>query len=364
MELRSNKPWVQVRINGSAPQTFILDSGCAIGSVVARECADRLRFGLGAGTRRNLGAGEGVSVAVTSMPDVTLDAGGDTLHVPRVGVFPLAHVSPYEGRRVDGLLGADFLGRNVVELDYAHRSVRTFDPATFAYAGPGTSIPITLEAGLVVAEGAIAPPGGTPIPCRFVVDTGVRATVIVYHPFTVAHALVGTQPRVLTATVGGGAGGETKGDVGRLDSLRIGGVVIARPTAIFSRDTAGVFAGTRQDAIVGGELLRRFTVILDCAHGRMILEPNAGTGAPFDYDMSGLFLVSPGPDFRRVVIQSVAQGTPGAGAGLEKGDEIVRVNGREAARMTLDDVRAALMRAGGECRLEVQHAGARREVTL
>jgi len=33
---------VRVTINGSAPQTFILDTGSRGSSIIARECADRL----------------------------------------------------------------------------------------------------------------------------------------------------------------------------------------------------------------------------------------------------------------------------------------------------------------------------------
>jgi hypothetical protein len=50
-EIASNKPFVQVAIDGSAPQWFILDTGCSGPSIVAKECADRLKLGRGAESR-------------------------------------------------------------------------------------------------------------------------------------------------------------------------------------------------------------------------------------------------------------------------------------------------------------------------
>lgn len=363
-EIVSNKPWVKVSINGSDPQTFILDTGCRGTSIIARECADRLGMKLGETNQTRLGAGQGVSVGFTRTKDVTLGVAGDTLSSPGLGVFPLAHVSPYEGRRVDGLLGEDFMRRHVVEIDYAQRVIRIHDPASYHYAGKAAPTPIEFHQGLAVAAAEMTPPGGEPIPCHVVIDTGVRTTVVWYHPFVLAHDLVATQPRVITGTIGGGAGGETKGDIGRLERLTIGDLTLVRPTVVFSRDTTGVFAGSGEDGIVGGELLRRCKVTFDYPDRQLFLEPYATPVADFDYDMSGLFLVSAGPDFKRVTIQSVADGTPAQEAGLVKGDEIVTVDGRKAGTLSLDQIRDLLKKDGATCVLGIARGEERREVRL
>jgi len=363
-EISSNKPWVRVRVDGSEPQNFILDAGSRGSSYVGRECADRLHLKLGPERMLRIGAGQGVEVPFTFSLDVTLDVAGDTCEVPGVGVFPLEHVSVYEGRRLDGMLGEDFFRRHVVTIDYAKATMRIEDPDTYRHRGPGTPIPITFDGGLAVADAVLTPVGRAPIPCRVVIDTGVRSTVVWYHPFVVAHDLVATQPHALAATVGGGVGGESTGDVGRIADLTIGDLHVVRPTAVFSRDTTGVFAGTEEAGLVGGEILRRCRVTFDYAHARLWLEPDALPVGGFDADMSGLFLVGTGEDFHRVTVQSVAAGTPAADAGLAKGDEIVTVDGRDAARLTLDDVRDRLKHEGATCRLRVRRGADERDVTL
>jgi hypothetical protein len=362
-EIASNKPFVQVKINGSGPEWFILDTGCSGGSVIAKECADRLGLGRGDETSRHLGAGAGVSVGVATTPDVTLEVAGDTMSAPALRVFSLAHVSPLEGRRVNGLLGEDFLRRHVVEIDYAVRRIRIFERDAFTPAAHGVVVPIALENGLAVAAGSIAPPGRAPISCRLVIDTGVRGTVILYHPFAVEHRLLDVPGNLVAAMVGGGAGGETRGDIGRLDSLRIGPVPFLRPTAIFSRDTAGVFSEPDPDGIVGGELLRRCRVTFDYPHERLILEPYAEPQPAMEYDMSGVFLVAMGDDFHRLVIQSVTARTPATDAGLRKGDEILAVDGQRPPGLTLEGLRQ-LFRVPGKHRLRLQRSGRQVEVWL
>jgi len=376
-EIASNKPYVQVTINGSAPNMFIFDTGCAGGSVIARECADRLRLGRGAEESQHLGAGAGVDVGVATVRGVTLGLGGDTLSAPEFRVFSLAHVEPFEGRRVDGLLGEDFLRRHVVQFDYAKRKVRILDPRSYVPDAKATVVPIDTESGLAVAEGSVALPGRSAIPCRLVIDTGVRATVIFYHPFSVANGLLDASGRAVTATIGGGAGGETRGDLGRVDRLSVGGLTFAKPVALFSRDTVGVFAQSEPDGIVGGELLRRCRVTFDYPGGRLVLEPYAER-APFVYDMSGTFLIGGGgqaqpgvrnlepfdqPDFSHVVIFSVAERTPAAECGLEKGDEIVSIDGRPAVEIGVEGARE-LFRRPARYRLEIRRGAERLRIEL
>jgi membrane-associated protease RseP (regulator of RpoE activity) len=244
------------------------------------------------------------------------------------------------------------------------RRIRLYAPQTFHPSATQTAIPIEFVGGLAVAPAELTPPGATPIPCRVVVDTGLRTTVTWYHPFVVARDLVATQPRVVTGTVGGGAGGESTGDGGRLAQLRIGAVTVERPTVVFSRDTAGVFAGRDADGIVGGELLRRYRVTFDYSRKVLYLEPNSGAPSAFDYDMSGLFLVARGPDLKGVAIQSVASDSPAAEAGLRKGDEIATVDGRSVAKTSLDELRELLKHDGATHRLGIRRGDAAMEVTL
>ena len=362
IEIASNKPWVQVVINNSVPQWFILDSGASGGTILAKEAADRLGLKRGSEIGTHIGAGAGVDVGVATLSNVTIGVAGDAMVIPEMRVFSFAHVSPYEGRRLDGLLGEDFLWRNVVEIDYAKRRLRIIDPAKYTPSPAATIVPITLVHGLAMADAAITRPGEPTISCRFVIDTGVRTTLVLYHPFVMEHRFLETSEPTITATIGGGVGGETKGDLGRLDSLRIGTLSFAKTPVIYSRDTVGVFAGDDADGIVGGEILRRCKTTFDYAHSRLILEPYSDA-KPLEYDMSGLFLVGQGADYARVTVLSVAARTPAAEAGLMKGDEIMAIDGRPASQVGVEGARQ-LFRTPATYRLEVKRGDTKLNVEM
>src|SRR6185503_17655466 len=310
-EISSNKPFVQVSINGSKPQWFVLDTGNNSNTILGRECADRLQLGRGAEDKVQIGAGSGADVGLSRASQaVHLEALGETLTVAEPMVLTLGHIARLEGRRVDGLLGADFLSRHVVELDYARSTITIHDPARFEPPPGAVVVPLNLETGWPIAEGTITRRDGKPIPCRLIIDTGVRGVVTLFRPFSEKHGLHDSPGSLHNLVVGGGAGGVTRGDAGRLEAMSLGSRSFAKPVAVFSRDTVGIFALDGPDGIVGGELLKRHRVTFDCPHARMLLEPYPEPAAPFEYDMSGLFLAADAPDYTRIRVMAVNPETP------------------------------------------------------
>jgi hypothetical protein len=352
------RPWP------SAPQWFILDTGNSGPSIIAHDCAERLGLERGPETRvENTGAGAGADLRISrARHPVTLGAVGETLSVPEPRVLTLTHVGKVEGRRVDGLLGADFMARHVVELDYAKRRITLRDPAKYEPPPGAIVVPLDVRTGWPIVDGTITPAGGKPIPCRLIIDTGVRFTIALHRPFSTRHGLLEGSGRLRDVVIGSGAGGVSRGDVGRLDALTLGPLTVERPTAIFSRDTVGAFASDEPEGIVGGELLVRHRVTFDYPHQRMILEPYPRQGA-HEYDMSGLFLFVDAPDYQRIRILSVAPHTPASEAGLRLDDEIVAIGNRSTPALTLDAARQ-MLRTPGTKRIRVRRDGQVLEMRL
>jgi hypothetical protein len=363
-EITNNKPFVRVSIDGSEPQWFILDTGLSGPSIVARESAERVGLSRGDEARTEVGAGAGADVRLSQARGVvTLSALGETLSVAQPRVLTLGHVTRYEGRPVDGLLGHDFMARHVVTLDYAARTITLRDPAGYTPPPDASVVPLDLETGWPIATGTVTPKGGKPLPCRVIIDTGVRGIVTLFTPFAAAHGLHGAKGQLRDLVVGGGAGGLTRGDVGRFAALTLGPVTFAEPIVILSRDTTGVLAAGDPQAIVGGELLRRHRVTFDYAHRRMILEPVAAASSPFEYDMSGLFLALDESGSGAIQVMAVHPGSPGDEAGVRAGDRIVAIDGRRVPALALDDARLAF-RVAGPHRLEIRRDGHAEHLTL
>lgn len=360
-EITNNKTFVPVKVNGSAPQWFIFDTGNNGNSLISSECADRLRLERGAEEKHQIGAGSGAPTGVSQLRHpMRLEALGETLMVAEPTVFTLGNVSRIEGRRADGLVGADFLARHVVEIDYAQGTMTVHDPEGYVPPRGAAVLPLMLDLGWPVVEGTVTTRGGTPIPIRVIVDTGMRGTMTLFRPFSERHRLYDTA-RLRNVVLGSGAGGMTRGDIDRADSLTLGPLAFKESVISYATDTTGIFSIDLVDGIMGGEILRRHRVTFDCPHQRLILEPYASPQAAFEADMSGLFLAADPPDYQAIRILWVGPGTPGAKAELEIGDQIVSIDGRKALR--LDEARE-LFRTPGTRRLEIRRNGRPMQVRL
>ena len=206
----------------------------------------------------------------------------------------------------------------------------------------------------MVVAARITLPGGDSLAARFLVDTGVRHALMINRPFAERHKLASRLPGGLEGAVGYGLGGETRGRVARAAALRVGGIVVREPVVVLSLDTQGVLASSDFDGIIGGDFLRRCHVIFDHPRQRILLEPNASFATPFDYDMSGTFLLARGDDFKRFEVWRLLANSPATDAGLTEGDVITSVDGKPAAKLTLEEVRRALRAGEREVELGVR----------
>ena len=353
-EISSNKPFVQVRINDSAPYWFILDTGSSYSSTIDWNVAASLGLKIEGEKATHVGAGEGIQVKMGGTSGIDFDIHGLKLVNQPAAVVELGHVSEYEGRYLDGTVGYNFISLYVVEIDYANDTIRLYNPASYEYSGSGRVIPFEFISQLPAIRGALSLPGMQPVAGTFVVDTGTRMAILLNTPFVEKNKLLDAKMKFLYATVGGGVGGESKGYVGRIDGMQLGPFLAPQPVVVFLQDKSGVIASGGFDGIIGGALLRRTKVIFDYSRRQLILEPYAASPKPYEYDMSGLFLIGKGPDFRQYVIQSVMDDSPGANAGLQRGDIITTINESPAREYTLGELRELLTQEGREIKFEIQ----------
>jgi len=197
------------------------------------------------------------------------------------------------------------------------------------------------------------------------VDTGGRGLLTLTAPFVAEHELIASLPVTHFATVGVGVGGEVRHWIGRLEELRIGPLAFRDvPVDLAPAGARGAYARGDRAGVLDAELLNRFRVVFDYARERIVLEARTDLAAPFEVDMSGLFLTAPPPEFDRPTVSSVLDGSPAAAAGLAPGDEILSIDGEPASGMTLDALRALLKREGETRRLEVRRGAVRLTVDL
>jgi hypothetical protein len=360
MKIASNKPFIDVRIAGSAPQQFLFDTGSnaslidpALAKVVGLEAIESNEGNQGVGNARTTfiryGAPLCEEVAGAAVPDIHF-----------IG-FDLSTISSVEGLPVRGTVGGEFIHNFVFVIDYEHRRLQALDPASFEYHGDGIVLPIAVD-GQIFATVKLRKHSGETVTGTFYVDTGTRTALSLNAPFTRANRLLDGETAIPEATLGVGIGGESLATVFRFSDVEIGALHLHDVVATASHDEKGVFADPNLAGIIGGNLLRKFTVILDYPHKRMILEKTRHSDSPFLYDAAGVFLMADGPKYDRIRILRVVPGSPATDAALQKGDVIEAVDGKRAT--VLDDVRTLFLRLGVTYRLRISRDGKSFEKTL
>ncbi|HEX4740083.1 MAG TPA: aspartyl protease family protein, partial [Caulobacteraceae bacterium] len=350
--LLNNHIYVQAKVDGQGPFTFIVDSGGH--TLISPELVGRLGL-KSVGQFQTSGAGEGHQASgFVEVPDIALGA----LHLRgQVGFATSVYDPSIEGIAVDGMVGFELIRRFATRIDYGARTITFTDPARFRPADAGDPVPFVFYDHLPQVRGFIAD-----LPARLDIDTGSRSEIDITAPFVAAHDLRTRFTPGVTAVTGWGVGGKVTSYVARLPSLTLGDQTIARPVADIDSAKGGAFSDANVDGNIGGGVLQRFVVTLDYAHQVLWLKPltqppaDAGT-----FDRAGMW-INAGPD--GFVVVDVTPGGPAAQGGVVVGDVITTLDNRPALPADLSAARILLHASppGSKVTLQVRHAGDDREI--
>jgi hypothetical protein len=247
---------------GDKPYAFLIDSGSGNVLLDTRVAQDA---GLGEeGALEVRGATRSGGMHIARLPQLTIGTAAlDDLIVSTIDLGAGAgHM------RIDGILGYPFFASSLVQLDFPHHVMRFGPPGSFAPTGDR----ITLDTDREIPEAVFRVNG---IDAPFIIDTGNSGDVLLYSPFVDAH------PRL--APPAGAAGGSYIGIGGadrtygtRLESLRLGSILIPGQSADVIVAKNGAFADRVDAGNVGLGVLRKFVVTFDFANHAMYLERPTG----------------------------------------------------------------------------------------
>ncbi|MEJ6792063.1 MAG: PDZ domain-containing protein [Lacinutrix sp.] len=149
---------------------------------------------------------------------------------------------------------------------------------------------------------------------------------------------------------------------------------------------------------VGGEILKRFNIILDYSNARMVIKPNSNFKKIFSYNKSGLEVENEGvrlvteyepntisnikdrrintinvqavyTNTRKFIVKKaytisfVRPDSPAARVGLQKGDVIIKINGNDSNKFSLQELIYKFYdKQGKSISMEVERLGKRIKV--
>lgn len=262
---------IPARVNGSAPLSFVLDTGYGI-TMLNPDNAETLQLRrVGQMTIDGIAGEETAAV----FAGATFDFAGAIYAPPRVAALPSDRER--RARYRDGVLGHGFFRRFVVEIQPPTGTVKLHEPQTYRYSGPGEIVPLHFRHSIPTAEATIVLPGRPPIKAVFEIDTGCDGGLCLGHDFVETNQLLPPGEKTRGGTREG-VGGDTTTREGHLPRLELGRLFVENPEANFF--VKGSPADPGLAGHIGIEVLRRFNVIFDYARQRMILEPLRSSPEP------------------------------------------------------------------------------------
>jgi hypothetical protein len=342
-----NLIFLPVRINQGKPLLFELDSSAGISSV----------------DPSNTPNAPGSTSSATSVPDCVLALPGVELPMRALAIAAKRDFGLQMGMPYYGTLGADFFNRLVVVINYLRQTVQLYDPATFTYSGPGKSFPLTFAGTTPLIRAKFELSGHKSLEANFEVNTALDAAIVFSSAYTEARRFSSVHFKTVASSypeLDGGA----KIFLGRLKIFQLGPYVVEQPVAAFSQSSPVKGRDAALAGAIGAGFLRRFTVIFDLPHQRIILEPNLDFNKFAEEDMSGLSIVAKGTNLRTFEIVRVQPGSPGAAVGIHEGDIIAGIDEEPAADITLNAVRDLFRQVGHKYKLVIERNGKTQEVVI
>ncbi|WP_310396280.1 aspartyl protease family protein [Hymenobacter sp.] len=315
-------------LNGFGPYNFLLDTGVSTSILTSPALADSLR--LRHGQRfRVVGAG-GLESGLLAYQTDSVRTALPGVVAPFMTWLVLSedvlNLSGYVGVPIHGILGSELFRSFVVTLRPEVNQLVLDAPAT--YRGPRgkrwSSIPLILQNNKAYVVAGVQLSDSLTLPLKLVLDTGA------------SHALsleLDSDPRLrgparrLPTDLGRGLTGIVQGYLGRVTTMQLGRYTMRSVLTSFP-NAADVHRRTDvpRNGNVGYELLKRFSLVVDYPHQRLLLRPNTQFRDPFEHDMCGVELLATGPDYRRFLVLRVMPGSPAAAAGLEVDEELLSIN--------------------------------------
>ena len=334
IRVENNIVLVDVTLDGHGPYEADFDTGGEL--MLTPAVVSELKLAAG-GQWKEGGGGEGSVIASAgALPAIAI--GAAKVQHPVFTVHEFDDAAP---RRI--LVGAEFLQRYVVRLDFDAMTMTLTPPERFEPPAHAAVLPFHFQSNQPEITGAV-----DGIAATFAVDTGDNGSLLLIAPFARRYGLA--ERYRATIPYGGMSITATHGLYARAHRVELNGAdgrpveSIMRPVTRISTQQGGFDANAYVGANLGVGILEQFNVTFDYAHRRIFLERNHLYGQPDAFDRSGMKLHKDEAGWK---VTQVWPGTPAERAGVRAGDALVRLGGVDAAALDGAKARALTMQAAG-----------------
>lgn len=370
----NNLIFIPIKVNG-IELNFLLDSGVEETILFGMEDRKEVTFyNVETITLRGLGSADAIE-GIKSTNNV-LETHGlqSTNHLLYVVLDQEFNLSSHVGIPVNGIIGYPFFKNNLVAINYQNNKISVYKNTLFRknkIAKKFKKTPITIERNKPYAMADIQLEEVN-IKAKLLLDIGNSDALWLFQNRSKE---IKIPTKNFADYLGQGFSGDVFGKRAKLSKLTIEQFEFKDPIVAFP-DTSSIrnvrMVPNRLGSI-GGEILKRFTVVFDYSGQSLYLKKNSNFNTPFLYNKSGIEFQSIGLQWVKetVALQTVSkdidplesqgihltntfkykfqlkpvyqilnlrENSDASSSGLKKGDVVISINGNKAYRYTLKQI--------------------------
>ncbi|UTN06533.1 PDZ domain-containing protein [Flavobacterium bizetiae] len=286
-KLINNLIFIPIKVNG-IELNFLLDSGVEETILFSMEEKQEVSFhNIQKIKLRGLGSEDEIE-GLKSTNNV-LESHGlkSSNHLVYIILDQSFNLSSHIGIPVNGIIGYKFFKNNIVEINYQKKRVvvHANDKSTHERLSKKfNEVPITIERSKPYIY-ATAVVNDDKIPAKLLIDIGNSDAFWIFE-----NNKIKLPKKNFPDFLGKGFSGDIEGHRAKIDNFLIDDFNFKKPIVSFPDSTSIRNVKMVPDRIgsVGGEVLKRFTVVLDYEDKKMYLKKNSKFSEPFTYNKSGI----------------------------------------------------------------------------
>jgi hypothetical protein len=308
IEIYNNLVVVPMILNNQLPLKFILDTGVRTSILTEKAYSDILNLQY---SRKYTIAGPGgeklVDAYVTN--NVSLDMPGvqGRGHAMLVLDQDYLELRNYLGTDVHGIMGYELFSRFIIEVDYERKTLTLMLPQRFKEKRRFQWLPIHIEDTKPYITVSLEMNDTTTLSAKLLIDSGASHGLFLE---TSSNPKIRVPEKNVTSIVGRGLGGVITGQIGKINSLKLGKYKISNVLTSFPdpnayMDTLKTNRSIFRNGSIGGEILSRFTVIYNFPGERVYFKKNSQYKKDFYYSLSGLTIRAKGARLKNFEITNI-----------------------------------------------------------
>lgn len=351
---------VEIIFNQIFPLRFILDTGAEHTILTNREITDMLAIDY---QRRFTIMGADLKTELYAYLVRGINLKMDDLSFLNRSILVLEQdyfrFDQFAGINVHGIIGADILRRFVIEINYRKETVTFIDPARFRPERRDyREIDADFDRGKPYLFTSALLANQQQVDTKLLMDTGASLSLLLY---TNTDSLLRLPEQIIPSPLGLGLGGTLDGYLGRIPSFQLHtafefeDLVTNFQQLLSAADSSYL---NDRNGIIGNRLLDHFTLTIDYIREKVYLKQVKDFDEEMGYDKSGLFLRAFGANLNKFEVFYIVPGSPADRAGLQVGDQLVRINWWPTTFFNMQGIRRKLSKKPGKTiRLVVERSG-------